>query len=165
MGIIRNESCGQTWITSIKGDGDLVWSNYHFQVIRRAVSTSKLSFKIVEAMHSCFILVQSRQRCISVARANGCDSNLSGIALAQLILNGSSNIDTTWYSSHIRHWIWEATNLWTRHMKDSLVRTNSFVGSEDRTWLCCLIICPAIFGPDTSRALFHYWPEPNVSVT
>lgn len=52
---------------------------------------------------------------------NNCKSNVLAIALAETILVGLSNINTTWCSAHTCHWISQATDFWTHQMNTSQV--------------------------------------------
>lgn len=72
------------------------------QMIHHAASTFNLPQEIMKALYSHLIPVKNHQQCIPIASeldrelgTNDCKPNALSIMLAGLILNDSSNINTT----------------------------------------------------------------------
>lgn len=72
---------------------------------KRAVWTTKLTLRIMEAPHSCFNPVGNHEQCISTAPEMGqepgmkdCESNVSAVTLAGPISSDSPKINTSWYN-------------------------------------------------------------------
>lgn len=89
-----------------------------FRMIRPAMPISYCQSKIMESLCSSFILVKDNQLCTFAEakprREPGADDsewNGLGSTLVRLIINGLSNVDTTWYYASILHWLLQVNNF------------------------------------------------------
>lgn len=100
----------------------------------------------MDVLWGCLIRFRNHKQCISIAPelkresgTNYCESNALAISLSGMILNGSLNINSKWYSAYTRQRVFRATDFWENQMNDSQLGTNNFQCWSCMDWDKCYI--------------------------